>query len=365
MGGVAGYTSQLAQALADAGVAAHVWCPGGKFEADRAGAVHVHRIGQGFSPRPLLSLDRELDRFARPRTLLVQYTPHAFGYKSMNLPLAAWLASRAGRGDDVRIMFHEVAYPWVRRPLRHDVIAAVHRIMAALLVRSCSHAYVSIPAWMPLLRRLGAGRKTITWTPVPSNVPANPNPAVVGARRAELGGGPVVGHFGTYGREVTALLAPVLRTLLERRPDLRVLLLGVGGERWAEQFRAEQRVKATGPLQAVELAEYLCACDLMIQPYPDGISSRRTSAMAALANGVPVVTTLGVLSEQIGWSRAVAAVTETNADGLAECALELLRQPAQLKALGSAGYQLYQSRFALERTVAALLGETTERMIPV
>ena len=352
---MADYTALLAQALAAAGIAAHVWCPGAQNAADNAGAVRVHRIGPQFTPRALLNLDRRLDRFSAPRTLLVQYTPHAFGYRSMNLPFAAWLAARAGRGDDVRIMFHEVAIPWVRRPLRHNVIAAMHRIMAALLVRSGSRLYVSIPGWIPLLRRLGAGRKPITWMPVPSNVPANPDPVAVGARRAELGGGPVVGHFGTYGRDVTRLLGPVLRTLLEHRPDMRVLLLGVGGERWAEQFREEQRVRATGPLHAGELAEYLRVCDLMIQPYPDGVSSRRTSVMAALANSVPVITTLGIFSEQIGWSRAVAAVPECDAELLAERALKLLTQPAQLRDLGAAGCQLYQTRFALERTVATLL----------
>ena len=51
------------------------------------------------------------------------------------------------------------------------------------------------------------------------------------------------------------------------------------------------RVVAPGSLPAAAVTEYLRACDLVIQPYPDGVSSRRGTAMAALANGVPVVTT--------------------------------------------------------------------------
>ena len=47
-----------------------------------------------FGPAGLRRLDRELDRFPGPRTVLVQYTPHAFGWKAMNLPFAAWAASR-------------------------------------------------------------------------------------------------------------------------------------------------------------------------------------------------------------------------------------------------------------------------------
>src|SRR5512135_1070561 len=55
------------------------------------------------------------------------------------------------------------------------------------------------------------------------------------------------------------------------------------------------RVITPGPLPAPAIAEYLRACDLVLQPYPDGASGRRTTLMTALANGVPVVTTLGVL----------------------------------------------------------------------
>jgi len=254
-GGVADYTAILARALADTGAAVHVWCAGTAVRPEtEANGVVVHRIAGRFGPGALLRLDRALDRFPGPRTVLVQYTPHAFGCKAMNLPFAAWAASRwFRRRDDVRVMFHEVAYPWARRPLRHNLIAAVNRLMAAALLRGCSRAYVSIPAWVPTLRRLGAGRRPIAWTPVPANVPADPDPARVSARRAGLGGGPVVGHFGTYGPHVTGLLGPTLRALLKRRGDVRVLLLGDGGERWRGELAGDHpdRVTATGPLPAV------------------------------------------------------------------------------------------------------------------
>ncbi len=45
----------------------------------------------------------------------------------------------------------------------------------------------------------------------------------------------------------------------------------------------------------------------MIQPYPDGISSRRTSAMAGLALGLPIVSTSGHLTETI-WAEHAAVV---------------------------------------------------------
>jgi glycosyltransferase involved in cell wall biosynthesis len=261
-------------------------------------------------------------------------------------------------------MFHEVALPWVRRPLRHNVPAAVNRVMAAVLVWACSQAYVTIPGWVPFLRRLGAGRIPIAWLPVPSNVPEEAPAAAVAARRAELTRGDpmvrVAGHFGTYGQSVTRDLGPVVGALLGRRSDVRVLLLGSGGDRWGGELAdgcasRSARVIAPGALPAPLIAEYLRACDLIIQPYPDGASSRRTTLMAALANGVPVVTTVGRLSEPIWSDGAVATAPAGDPDRLARLALELLDCPDRLAELGHAGRRLYEDRFALCHTVAALL----------
>src|SRR5260370_26137219 len=67
------------------------------------------------------------------------------------------------------------------------------------------------------------------------------------------------------------------------------------------------RLHATGALASADLSRSIAACDLMIQYYPDGISTRRTSCMAALEHGRAIMTTTGPLTEPL-WdeSRAVA-----------------------------------------------------------
>ena len=45
------------------------------------------------------------------------------------------------------------------------------------------------------------------------------------------------------------------------------------------------RVHAAGYLSTADLSAHIAACDLFVQPYPDGITSRRTSAMACLSRG--------------------------------------------------------------------------------
>jgi glycosyltransferase involved in cell wall biosynthesis len=364
-GGVSHYTAALASALVDAGCEVHVWAPGEEAAPirDPNGAT-VHRIAGRFGPRGLVRLSRGLGLFAAPRTIVVQYVPHGFGWRAMNFPFVAWVfARRVWHRDDVRVMFHEVAYPWVRRPLRHNLVAAVNRVMAALLTRACTSAYVSIPGWAVRLRAYGGQRLPITWLPIPSTLPADP-PAELAARvRSELTGGnpsaSVVGHFGTYGSLVTPFLGPALRGVLEQAPQVRVALIGAGGDRWRADFLRDHpelisRVVAPGSLPATEAAAYLAACDVVVLPYPDGASSRRTTLSAALALGVPIVANSGPLTDPV---TSAGPIVFAPSDRLADATLELLEDADRRGRLSREARRFYEEHFAISRTVAALLSD--------
>lgn len=366
-GGVSDYTAQVAAGLAAAGREVHVWCPGADPHpaADRPG-VTVHRVAGRFGPAGLARLDAGLNRFPGPRTVLVQYAPPAFGLKAMNLPFALWLLGRrAAHRDDVRVMFHEVAYPFVRRPRKHNLLAVTNRAMAAVVLAAARRVYTSTPAWNPVLDRYGGRRVPRTWTPIPANVPPADPAAAAAARDRLTGGCPgavLVGHFGTYGVWVAAPLADALARLLAARPDIHVLLLGRGGERFQKEFTAGHpgaagRVTAAGELSPGDLAAHLRACDLLLQPFPDGVSGRRTSVMAGLANGVPVVTNLGPASEPLWAADAPAAAAPApDPAAVADLALRLLADPAARDSLGRRGRDYYERHFTPARTIATLLG---------
>ena len=70
----------------------------------------VHRLPGHYGRAALTELDAALAA-ARPGfRLLVQYVPHMYGMKAMNLPFCWWLWRRKNLRPWV--MFHEVAYPW-------------------------------------------------------------------------------------------------------------------------------------------------------------------------------------------------------------------------------------------------------------
>ncbi|HEX8435761.1 glycosyltransferase, partial [Archangium sp.] len=252
-GGVSDYTWQVAEALAREGVTVHVWAPGERQDTAPEG-VTVHRLPEGFGPRGLRRLERELARLPGPKRLVVQYVPHAFGYRAMNVPFTLWLASR--RGEDVWLFFHEVSFPWGwDRPWRHNVLGAVTRVMAAIVLARAERVFVSTPWWNERLHK-PPRRAPIEWLPVPSNLPTAPPPSAVEAARASLGVGPdavLLGHLGTYGDLITEMLEEVLPALLRGDARRVVVLAGRGGTRFAEQLTGRHpelagRVRALGGL---------------------------------------------------------------------------------------------------------------------
>jgi glycosyltransferase involved in cell wall biosynthesis len=115
------------------------------------------------------------------------------------------------------------------------------------------------------------------------------------------------------------------------------------------------RIHAAGPLTGEQLSVHIRACDVMLQPFSDGVSTRRTSAMAALAHERPLVTTTGALTEAF-WAvdRAVVMVPVDDAAGLAAAVVALLNDPIDRAALASRALALYRNRFDVSHTVRAL-----------
>lgn len=358
-GGVSDYTRRIAHGLVEAGDSVDVWAPPVAAPDTGAERVTVHRLPDHFGPRALGTLTRELDRQPGPRRLLVQYVPHAFGWKAANLPFCWWLRSR--RSDSIWVMFHEVAFPFGRsHGLRRNLLAVVNRLMASMAASSAERAFVSIPGWQSTVRSMVADGKPVEWLPVPSSIAVVRNPAASAAVRQRYGAGqPLVGHFGTQGRAIRDMLDVSIPSLVDATAA-HVLLIGRRSDETARDLvsghpRLGGRVHGTGALPDDVASMHVAACDLMLQPYPDGVSSRRTSAMVALAHGVPMVTTTGWLTESL-WeeSGAFALVSADQPRLLADAAARLLASPADRDALGSRSRALYLARFDMPHTIRIL-----------
>jgi glycosyltransferase involved in cell wall biosynthesis len=337
----------------------HVWHPGEPVDATPVeigteARVIVHVLPDRFGRGSRAVLEAAL--LAEPGIVLAQYVPGAFGARGLNVPFCRWLARLRHTGVDVRVMFHEpFFYFGLARPWR-NVLAVVQRAMAAILLRAATRVYYSTETWTRLLAPYGP-QTAVDVLPIPSTIPATvPIERIARAWTARRGSF-VIGHFGTYGDHVGRELSEILPALVRRLPDARVLLVGSGGEAFARALPSavRDRVDATGRLSGAEAGAALRACDLILQPYPDGVTTRRTSMMAALTTSVPVLTTSGPLTEPV-WAQteAVALAPAGDAGALVERAAALAADRDARVALGARGRALYDERFALGVTIARM-----------
>jgi glycosyltransferase involved in cell wall biosynthesis len=308
----------------------------------------------------------------RPARLLVQYVPQAFGWKGMNVPFCLWLAGR--RRESVWVMFHEVACPVGRElPWRRNVLGWVTRWMAGRVARAAERVFVSTPSWTPMLRELAPTAPPPVWLPVPSNLPTQADLEEAALVRRRLASGPgdaLIGHFGTYGGHIAPLLTRALPRLLADSPSRRAVLLGRGAcdfaaglERACPSLRG--RLVTPGPLTDEGLVAHLAACDVLFQPFPDGVTTRRGSVMAGLALGAPIVTTTGSLTEPVwGESGAVLLPAVDDVGGVVEAVRAVLSRDDLRRRLRLRSAALYRERFAVDRTVEALLAAASaERFV--
>ena len=359
-GGVSDYSRLVACGLAAAGDEVHVWAPECAAQPQSDYGVVVHRLPGHFGPRALIALARSINGPGRSR-VLVQYVPHAFGLKAMNLPFCLWLFGRRHSGTVV--MFHEVMFPIrVGQPLKHNVIGLTTRLMAMLVARSAERIFVATPAWDVLLRRFVGPHNSISWLPVPSNIPVVDDSAGLAATRLAYSpnGAPLLGHFGTHSGLLGPSAEDLLASVMRSRYDARMLLIGADStifrDRWAGANPGlADKLYATGALVPERLSLALQACDMMIQPYEDGVSTRRGSVMAALAHGRAVVTTNGAATEPL-WAQsgAVAMAPVGEHDAMQSLIARMVADERERLRMASAAKKLYAERFALRHTIAAL-----------
>jgi glycosyltransferase involved in cell wall biosynthesis len=377
-GGVSDYTKLVAAGLAAAGDEVHVWCPSvGELAsgaadsgAEDSAGVFVHRELGRFAAVDLRRVDKVLDEFLTPRRLLVQWVPQGYGYQSINLPFCLWLWRRAKlKHDRVEIMVHEPFLAFGEGSRKQDMAAAVHRLMVVILLKAASHVWVSIPDWETRLRPFVLGRqKSFRCLPVPSNIPVVDDPGGVRRIRAQYAfpDAPLVGHFGAYDQYMTELMLELLPPLLDGHDKLAVILLGKGSLELRHRLielhpDLSQAVRATGVLSAEGISRHISACDVMLQPYQDGVSGRRTSVMTALSHGVPVVTTAGKATESY-WaeSDAVKLTKVGDISSMVEAVQCLLADEEMRISMGNSGTRLYRERFDIQQTISALRRSTPE-----
>lgn len=350
-GGIGDYVELVAGRLASHGdrVTVHAFGTGDRV---RTPGVEVELLPDEFGSRTKRALSEAWSRLPEDAVIFVQYVPQGFGMKGMNVPFARFIGRQRRR---VWIMFHEIVYPFVAgQPLRLDFLASVTRVMLHQSTRRAERAFVSTPAWEPILTRWMPSRLACEWLPIPATAAVEGRPPVAESPR------PSVAHFGTYGALVKRPLERIFGELIERNPEVELVLVGRGSEAFRSELSAaypgaSARIRATGPATPEQIADELRRAWVTVFPFLEGATTRRTSLMSALAAGAVALTTDAWCTEWF-WRKSggVVLVEPGQPVPTVEAIEALLADEPRRGELRRRAIALYQERFHLDRLVEHL-----------
>lgn len=142
---------------------------------------------------------------------------------------------------------------------------------------------------------------------------------------------------------------------------LTVLNLGAGAPPLGVPSGVE--IVSPGPLSESQLSLRLRASDFVLLPFTDGVSTRRTTLMAALAHGLPVLGSRGHNTDAALASapEAIALTPAGDPEAFSRAAVELASDPDRRRRLGEAAARLYDERFDWPVIARAALAVVDQR----
>jgi glycosyltransferase involved in cell wall biosynthesis len=356
--GIGDYTANLAQHLAtEAAVTVLCGMPG----AAPIPGADVRMAFNRQHPSSLRGIVRAVGS-AQPEWVVVQYCPFGFGRWGWNpwLVLTARALKKRWPETELAVTVHEpCAWPinWKLRTMN-----TWQRPQLRLLGNAADVVLFVVGRWVESFGPWFAGKR-LYHLPVGSNIPCLPisrNEA-----RTRLGVGPKTTLLCVFGQGHHSQLWDYARLAAERLQakggDVAVLHLGPALAQAASAF-GTVRVISDGFLPAEEVSRRLAAVDLFAAAFADGVSTRRTTFIAALQHGLAVLGTRGsatdpMLEREDG--HAYLLVDAGDAEVFASLVEDAVANADRREQLGAAARDLYEREFAwpvIARRMLAALG---------
>jgi hypothetical protein len=289
---------------------------------------------------------------ARPGELvLVQYNPFSWGRWGVAPGLVRSVVRARRAGARVALLVHEPYVPL--RASRELAIGLWQRAQLLALARACDPLLAVSRAWARRVQRL-AGSRPVHELPVGSMLP--PRRERRDAARRALDADPATIVLAQFGTNHPSRVDTHSRAAAERVAGAAadVVLLNLGLH--AQPVGAPVREVRPGLLDRDALAEMLAAADVFLSPCVDGVTTRRTSVMSALQQGVPVVgTETADTDAALRDPAALRLVPVDDVAGFAQQAERLATAPAEeRRRAGAAAAALYAREFDWDRTARRL-----------
>jgi glycosyltransferase involved in cell wall biosynthesis len=271
---------------------------------------------------------------------IVQYNPFSYGrwgFAPHLLRAAGRLAS--AQGPQLGVLVHEPFVPI--QGIRSAVMGSWQRLQLWQLLRTAQLILVTCEAWRARI----PARAPVVHLPVGSMLPGPAQPQHSDGRDSEH---LTVATFRTgHPSHLAEHTAAALDALDAEGHRVRFCNLGAGAPVPAN-LPPGIVIESPGRLPEREISSRLAGADIFLAPLVDGLSTRRTTVMAALQHGLPIIATEGPSTDAV-LRDARDAITLVQSDDLRawiDASVALARDSERRAAQGRAARRLYEREFA-------------------
>lgn len=358
--GVGDYTWNVACALRELGVDARIFTSEDQGRRDLAQEEWILPVITKWKRRQVIqALKRVISD--TPDWLCFQYVPQMYGRWGVCWQVADILRTLKNEfGCKIAVTFHEFISKWGIE-IKDVFLASVLHLQARRILSVADLAITTCSRYRDTLRNLAPHPLPVAAIPVGSNIePQDILPEELSARRKRIF--PEEARvFGLFSRLCQARNFPfAVRALHRARQeglDAWLYLIGRVESsnpklfqelmQLADKLGVKSHIATSGELSQEDLSMHLRMADVFIFPQSDGISTRNTALMAALASGLPVVS----FKPQPGNFDNLripcgVLVDKGNEEGFIEAAVDCLKKSHNLSKGGKANSDYYYRHFS-------------------
>lgn len=290
-----------------------------------------------------------------PDAVVLEYNPFSYGRWgfSPRLPVQfgnlALLPSRPIRA----LMCHERFF-MPMRGVKHTAMSLWQRAQLRALRQMSDVVFASIQPWVDDFARSWPHRPTAC-LPVTSTVPDRRSVRAATRAGMELDDNAIL--LCLFGKSHTSRLVGHGVAAINATHEVvgsRLRLLVVGADASAPPgLHSDITVFELPSAPAAEVSAALAASDVLVAPFADGVSTRRTTVMAALQHALPVVSTAGASTDS-ALSGAMRLVPVRDTEGFSRAVVGLAEDVPERLRLGQEGRELYERLYSWPRITQQL-----------
>lgn len=301
----------------------------------------------------------ELSDLPSDAAIVWQYSPTLFGAGGVNRALPRLWREFRNEGRRQVVIAHEIRPARSWQPMRRWRWWLQTRQFDAAL-ESANAVALSTEMWVLGWRQMRPRQASkISLIPLPSGLDVAPVEPGHAARWRQRNGLPanarVMAWFGSQRFEKRFDLAvDAWRAAHTALGNVALVFIG-SAPGWSPFGTARQWYRPLGYQSASDASASLQAADLLVFPFADGVSERRTTFMGGLAHGVPVLASVGFnTGPTLANAPFFSSVNINDETGWVRRTTELLRDDAGRPALGAAGRAAYERHYSWPATLESL-----------